>query len=29
MEITLTQAAVERIRAKGGRIAVDLMQHSS
>ena len=29
MEIVLSQQAAEHIRAKGGRIAVDLLQHSS
>ena len=29
MEIALSQAAAEYIRGKGGRIAVDLLQHSS
>ena len=29
MEIVLSQAAAEHIRGKGGRIAVDLLQHSS
>ena len=29
MEIVLSQAAADHILAKGGRIAVDLLQHSS
>ena len=29
MEIALSQAAAEHIRSKGGRITVDLLQHSS
>ena len=29
MEIEMAQAAAERIKAQGGRIAVDLLQHSS
>ena len=29
MEIVLTQSAAEHIQGKGGRIAVDLLQHSS
>ena len=29
MEIDLSQAAAEHIQSKGGRIAVDLLQHSS
>ena len=29
MEIIMSQAAAEHIRTKGGRIAVDLLQHSS
>ena len=29
MEIVLSQRAAEQILAKGGRVAVDLMQHSS
>ena len=29
MEIILSQAAADHILAKGGRIAVDLLQHSS
>ena len=29
MEIVLSQAAAEHILAKGGRVAVDLMQHTS
>ena len=29
MEINLSQNAAEHIQGKGGRIAVDLLQHSS
>ena len=29
MEISLSQSAAEHIQGKGGRIAVDLLQHSS
>ena len=29
MEIALSQAAADRILSKGGRVAVDLLQHSS
>lgn len=29
MEIVLSQQAAEHIRSKGGRIVVDLLQHSS
>ena len=29
MEIVLSQTAAEHIQGKGGRVAVDLLQHSS
>ena len=29
MEIVLSQAAADSIQSKGGRVAVDLLQHSS
>ena len=29
MEIVLSQMAADRILGKGGRVAVDLLQHSS
>ena len=29
MEIVLSQRAAEQILSKGGRVAVDLLQHSS
>ena len=29
MEIVLSQEAAERIISKGGRVAVDLLQHST
>ena len=29
MEIVLSQQAAEQILSKGGRVAVDLLQHSS
>ena len=29
MEINLGQSAVDHIQGKGGRVAVDLLQHSS
>ena len=29
MDINLSQSAAEHIQGKGGRIAVDLLQHSS
>ena len=29
MEIVLSQSAADHIREKGGRVAVDLLQHSS
>ncbi len=29
MEIVMSQAAADRILNKGGRVAVDLLQHSS
>ena len=29
MQIDMSQAAADRILSKGGRVAVDLLQHSS
>ena len=29
MEIVMSQAAADRILSKGGRVAIDLLQHSS
>ena len=29
MEIVMSQAAADRILSRGGRVAIDLLQHSS